>query len=56
MTLLVWTAYVLTAMYVHSRVRAHLPHWEGRAEFAATGAAFVILLALSILVTQAGLS
>lgn len=56
MTLLVWAAYVLTAMYVHSRVRAHLPHWEGRAEFAATGAAFIILFVLSILVTQAGLT
>jgi hypothetical protein len=56
MTLLVWAAYVLTAMYVHTRVRAHLPHWEGRAEFAATGVAFIILFVLSILVTQAGLT
>lgn len=56
MTLLVWAAYVLTAMYVHRRVRAHLPHWQGRAEFAASGAAFVILFVLSMLVTQAGLT
>lgn len=54
MTLLVWAAYVLTAMYVHGRVRAHLPHWQGRAEFAASGIAFIILFFLSILVTQAG--
>jgi hypothetical protein len=56
MTLLVWAAYVLTAMYVHGRVRAHLPHWQGRAEFAATGVAFIILFFLSMLVTQAGLT
>jgi hypothetical protein len=56
MTVLVWAAYVLTAMFVHSRVRAYLPHWEGRAEFAATGVALVILFVLSILVTQAGLT
>ena len=56
MTLLIWIAYVLTAMYAHRRVRAHFPHWEGRAELAASGFALAMLVVLSLLVVGVGYS
>ena len=56
MTLLVWAAYVLTAMYAYRQVRAHFPHWEGRAELAASGFALAMLVVLSLLVVGVGYS
>ena len=50
-TLLVYTAYLLTFLYVFPRIKTRHPSWEGRAELASMVPGVTMLVLLSFLTT-----